>query len=293
MAKIVAEIGCNHRGSMDTAREMVRVAADAGADFVKFQKRNNRELLTEEEYNRPHPVPCNAYGPTYGAHREYLEFDLQQHKEMKTLCSSLGIGYSCSVWDVTSACEIMALKPEHIKIPSALNYNLDLYEAILDSNYRGDVHVSLGMTTSEEERQIVAYFTHRGALPRLVLYHCTSAYPAAFSTLCLRTIERLREDYPAVSVGYSGHHVGIAADVVALAFGAQWIERHFTLDKTWKGTDHAASLEPSELAQLVKDVRNVAKSLRIKNGNGLLQAELYQRKKLKKIQAVDGELISR
>src|ERR1700756_5757569 len=125
--KVIAEIGCNHKGEMEIAKELVKVAKIfCNADVVKFQKRNNRELLTEEQYNAPHPNPANSYGKTYGEHREYLEFTAAQHAELKKFCDELGIVYSTSVWDLTSAKEIAVLNPQLIKIPSACNNNFEM-----------------------------------------------------------------------------------------------------------------------------------------------------------------------
>ena len=127
--EVIAEIGCNHRGEMNTAKELIRVAAIyCGADAVKFQKRCNRELLTTEQYNAPHPNPANSYGKTYGEHREYLEFTAEQHKELKEYCGQMGITYSTSVWDLTSAKEIAALEPAFIKIPSACNNHFKMLD---------------------------------------------------------------------------------------------------------------------------------------------------------------------
>ena len=126
-AKVIAEIGCNHKGDMEIAKELIKVAKIyCNADVVKLQKRNNRELLTEEQYNAPHPNPANSYGDTYGAHREFLEFTAEQHRELKKYCEELGIVYSTSVWDLTSAKEIASLNPELIKIPSACNNHYEM-----------------------------------------------------------------------------------------------------------------------------------------------------------------------
>ncbi|WP_375239676.1 N-acetylneuraminate synthase family protein, partial [Aurantibacter sp.] len=117
---VIAEIGCNHKGNMETAKELIKVSKIfCNVDAVKFQKRHNKELLTEEQYNAEHPNPINSYGDTYGAHREFLEFSVEQHQELKTFCEDLDVVYSTSVWDVTSAKEIASLNPEFIKIPSA------------------------------------------------------------------------------------------------------------------------------------------------------------------------------
>ena len=123
--KIIAEIGCNHKGDMAIAREMIMTAATyCKVDVVKFQKRCNKELLTPEEYNAPHPHPENSYGDTYGKHREFLEFTIDQHRQLQEWCNEYGIEYSTSVWDVTSAKEICSLKPNLIKVPSACNLTL-------------------------------------------------------------------------------------------------------------------------------------------------------------------------
>lgn len=281
---IVAEIGCNHRGELATAEEMVRVAARVcGVDVVKFQKRTPRECLTPEQYNAPHPVPANAYGPTYGAHREALEFTIDQHRRLKDLCEEWGVVYSSSVWDLTSAREIASLQPAMIKVPSACNTHFELLGWLCDE-FGGDIHVSLGMTSRSEEERIVEFLRRRGRLRDTVLYACVAGYPVPFDNLSLLEIRRLRDDYGSEvhGVGFSGHHLGIAADIAALVLGARWIERHFTLDRTWKGTDHAASLEPDGLRRLVRDVRNVTRALRYKEAD-LLPVEREQRAKLKRV----------
>ncbi len=280
--KIIAEVGCNHKGDLEIAKELIRVAAIyAKADVVKFQKRNNRELLTEEQYAAPHPNAMHAYGATYGEHREFLEFSTDQHLELLEECRRNGIEYSTSVWDTTSAREMAELEPSLLKVPSACNLHFDMLD-VLATQFDGDIHLSLGMTTREEERQIVEFFEARGRAKDLVLYACTSGYPVEFNDICLLEITRLREEFGdrVKSIAFSGHHLGIAADVAALALGAEWVERHFTLDRTWKGTDHAASLEPDGLRRLVRDLRAVEKSLKGK-GSEILPVEEVQRAKLK------------
>lgn len=279
--KVIAEIGCNHRGDLDTAIEMIEVAANyCKCDAVKFQKRNNKELLSEEEYNRPHPVPENSYGATYGAHREFLEFDVEQHKVLIQACHDRGIEYSTSVWDLTSAKE-MAPHCQWLKVPSACNLNKALL-LHLCREFEGKIHVSTGMTTREEIDQIVSLFVDEDRAKDLILYNCTSGYPVAFEDVCLLDITTLVEKYGDTvgAIGFSGHHLGIAVDVAAMTLGATFIERHYTLDRTWKGTDHAASLEPDGLRKLCRDIRNVAKSLTHKPTD-ILGVEQVQRDKLK------------
>jgi N-acetylneuraminate synthase len=283
--KIIAEIGCNHKGDMNIAKEMIKIAATyCNADIVKFQKRCNRELLTPEEYNAPHPNPNNSYGKTYGEHREFLEFNLEQHRQLQTWCREYGIEYSTSVWDVTSAKEICTLNPKLIKVPSACNLNKKMLEYLCD-NFRGEIHLSFGMTTKEEEEQIVSFFEDKKRNNDLVIYSCTSGYPVPFEDVCLLEINRLRESYAkrVKAIGFSGHHLGIAVDSAAVALGAEFIERHYTLDRTWKGTDHAASLEPDGVRKLSRDCKAVFKALTYKPVD-ILEIESVQRNKLKKNQ---------
>lgn len=283
--KIIAEIGCNHKGDIDIAKEMILTAAKyCKADIVKFQKRCNKELLTPEEYNAPHPNPHNSYGNTYGEHREFLEFTLEQHKQLKKWCEEYGIEYSTSVWDVTSAKEITSLRPSLIKVPSACNLNKNLLQYLCD-NFEGEIHLSFGMTTKEEEESIVEFFEKNKRNMDLVIYSCTSGYPVPFEDICLLEITRMREQYSnrVKAIGFSGHHLGIAVDSAAVALGAEFIERHFTLDRTWKGTDHAASLEPDGVRKLVRDCKAVYKALSYKQID-ILDIESVQRNKLKKNQ---------
>jgi N-acetylneuraminate synthase len=280
--KVIAEIGCNHKGEMGIAKELVDLAKDAGAGYVKFQKRNNRELLTEEQYNAPHSVPENSYGDTYGAHREYLELTTEQHKELKEYCDSIGITYSTSVWDVTSAKEMISFEPEFLKVPSACNNNFDMLKVLRD-DYNGQVQLSIGMTSKNEVEEIVRFFEETNqAKTRLLIYSCTSGYPVPPKDVALLEINWLYENYSGRvnEIGFSGHHLGIALDVSAYTLGAKWIERHFTKDVNWKGTDHGASLEPDGLKQLVDDLNDVYDALHYKESE-ILSIEQVQRDKLK------------
>ena len=280
--KTVAEIGCNHKGDMDIAKEMIMMIAKfCKADYAKFQKRNPKEVLTEEQYNNPHPNPINSYGDTYGEHREFLEFDLDQHKQLIQWCEEFGVGYSTSVWDLTSAKEIVSLNPDFIKIPSGTNQHYELL-GYLCENFEGDIHISFGMTTHQEEKKVIEFFKERDRAKDLVIYSCTSGYPVPFEDIGLYEISRLIDDYKdqVKQIGFSGHHLGIAADVAAMTLGAEWIERHFTLDRTWKGTDHSASLEPDGFRKLARDLNNVSKALDYKKDE-ILEIEAPQREKLK------------
>ena len=280
--KVIAEIGCNHMGNFEIARELIALAKDCGADTAKFQKRDNKLLLTEEQFNSPHPVEDNSYGKTYGEHRDYLEFDQKQHRELKSFCESIGIEYSTSVWDSNSAKATSELNPTFIKVPSACNNNFELLEVLRDE-YSGEVQISFGMTTHQEERAIVSYFEEKDqANQRLIIFACTSGYPVPFESAALLEIRRLYDEYGdrVKEIGFSGHHLGIAVDIAAYTLGAIWIERHFTKDRTWKGTDHAASLEPAGLKKLIRDLNASYEALRYK-ASEILDIEKIQRAKLK------------
>ena len=265
---------------------MICTAADfCQVDVVKFQKRDIETSLSIPQRNAPHPEPHHAYGATYGAHRQALEFDLDKHRRLKDLCDAFGVVYSCTVWDVVSARGIASLCPAMIKVPSAQNLNWNLLQ-VLTSEYGGEIHVSLGMTTRAEEQKLIAFLQKSGRISEVVLYACTSAYPVEDEDIYLPEILRLRETYGSMirSVGFSGHHLGISPDNVAVAFGAEWIERHFTLNRAWKGTDHAASLEPDDLRRMCCDLRKIPNMMRNKP-ESIVDAERPQRAKLKAFDA--------
>jgi len=279
---VIAEIGCNHMGDIEIAKQMITTAKTfSNVDIVKFQKRNPKELLSEEQYNAPHPNPHNSYGTTYGKHREFLEFTAKQHKELKRFCDRLKIEYSCSVWDLTSTKEIVSLKPKLIKVGSPSNLKFDVLD-YLAKHYDGEIHIALGMTTRKEEKKIVAFMRKAGRLSDVVLYACTSGYPVPFEDVALLEITRLKKAYgkEVKDIGFSGHHLSIAIDIAAYTLGATYIERHYTLDNTWKGTDHAASLEPGATRKLVRNLRATQKALTFKKKE-ILDIEKPQREKLK------------
>ena len=280
---IVAEVGCNHQGNVESAFELIRAAADCGCDVVKFQKRENRLLLTPSQYKAPHPVPENSFGTTYGEHRERLEFTASTHRILMAFCEEVGIQYSCSVWDTQSAMEIKKLNPQHIKIPSACNLKTDIINE-LAKDWDGVLHVSMGMINYAARDWLMKVAFSRIDFKSVVFYHCTSGYPIEYKDAYLLEIGVIRdiltgaittEDY----VGYSGHHLGTDLDLVAVGAGATWIERHFTLDKKAKGTDHSASLDYAEMKELVEKIRSIEDALEYKRG--IPEVEEEQIKKLR------------
>lgn len=282
---LIAEIGINHNGSIDIAHEMIKVASSyCKCDYVKFQKRTVKELLSTEEYNKPHPNPDNAFGETYGVHREFLEFDIEQHRQLQLWCKEQEIGYACSVWDLTAAKEICSLNPDYIKVPSASNLDFEILR-YLCNNFPNDIHVSLGMTTEDQIFSIIDLFQKHNRQHSLILYACTSSYPCVFENICLNELKRLNHiieiEKRFKSIGFSGHHLGISVDIAAMMMGVSYIERHFTLDRSQKGSDHSASLEPDQLRKLSRDLQNVSKSLTYKE-KGILDCELSSYKKMKR-----------
>ena len=265
---LIAEVGCNHKGDLAIAKEFIKISKDfCNVSCIKFQKRHPKTLLTKEEYDSPHPVEENSYGKTYGEHREFLEFDLEKHKVLKEECEIKGIEYFSSVWDIISTKEICSLNLKKIKIGSATNLNFEVLKYICE-NFNGEIHLSLGMTTIKEEESIIDFFKKYKKNKNLILYACTSSYPVETNDVCLLEIRRLIEKYKITNevkdIGFSGHHKGIAFDVAAYTLGANYIERHFTLDRTWKGTDHSASLEPDGLRRLSRNLDEVYDALKFK-----------------------------
>ncbi|ERP32095.1 N-acetylneuraminate synthase family protein [Chitinivibrio alkaliphilus] len=281
---VIAEIGCNHTGDMDIARELISTAKIfCKAHAVKFQKRDIATWTDRkpQQYKAAHPNPVHAYGNTYREHRENLEFSREQHRELKAFCDDMDILYSCSVWDLPSAKDIASLSPKFIKIPSACNMDFPML-TWLCTEYEGEIHISTGMTTKEEIEQIVQFLENHDRAKDTVLYNCTSGYPVPFEDVALLEIENLIEAYGEriKDIGFSGHHLGIAVDIAAYTLGAEIIERHYTLDRTWRGTDHAASLEPDGVRRLVRDLTAVHKALAYKSED-VLPIEQEQRNKLK------------
>ena len=281
--KLVAEIGCNHIGQLNLAKLMIDQAKQAGADYVKFQKRDNKTLLSKKQYKGKHPVPHNSFGKTYGDHREYLEFSTNTHKKLVEYCKKRKIKYSCSAWDVKSAKEISKICKNYVKIPSATNLNFSVLD-FLCSKYSGDIHISTGMTSENEIDSIFEFIKKKKRLKNLVLYSCVSAYPVNIKDVCLLDVKKLYDRYGKYikAIGFSGHHRGLSIDNTTVALGATWIERHFTFDRSAKGTDHSASLELEGLSKLRTRLDETILALDYKPKK-TLECEKFQRSYLKSV----------
>jgi len=252
---VVAEIGNNHQGQLSLALELLEAAARAGANAVKVQKRHTPSLLTAEGRDAPYTGP-HSFGATYGAHRDALELDMAAMATLKARAASLGLAFLASAWDLVSLEAMLDLGLDCLKIASADLVNLPLLRRAGRSGL--PILLSTGMSSLEQIDLAVAEL--RAQHDRLVLLHCNSAYPCPDDELCLPVLCELRQRY-GLPVGYSGHEAGLGPSVAAVALGACVVERHLTLDNTWRGTDHQASLTPDAFALLVRMLREVEQAM--------------------------------
>jgi len=272
-AFIVAEVGINHNGGLDTARHLIDAAVHAGVDAVKFQKRTPELCVPADQRGQMRDTPWGYV--SYLDYRERVEFGRDQYVEIDAHCRSKAIPWFASVWDEPSVDFLEAFHPIAYKIPSA-----SLTDHRLLRHTRGTgrpIILSTGMSTMEEIRKAVDIV----GLQDLVLMHATSTYPCEPEELNLTMIRTLREEFPC-PVGYSGHEVGLVPSSVAVALGACMIERHITLDRAMWGSDQAASVEPGGFERLVKYVRVTEHSL----GDGVKRvyaSELPSRRKLRRV----------
>lgn len=274
---IIAEIGAVHAGSLDRAKYLIELAAQSGVDCIKFQKRNPIECVPLRFQNQPHPNPKFAYGNTYLEHRKNLELSIQQHFELKVCCENNGVDYSSSIWDLTSAKEIIDLHPKLIKIPSACNTNWDILNYIYN-NFNGQIHLSLGMTSKYERSSIKNFLAENNRFQKTIVYHCTSIYPCPPERLFLNEIFSLTFYFE--KVGFSNHNPEICTDIAAYALGATYFEHHFVDDKNFRHTDAAASLIQKEFIELKRSLMLINQALNDKP-EGILPEEAIERNKLR------------
>lgn len=252
---VVAEIGNNHQGEVAIAREMLHAAAESGVSAVKFQKRDNCALLTREGLNAPYSGP-NSFGKSYGAHRAALELTIEEMAELKDLSEKLGLVFFASAWDRPSLVQMAEIDVELLKVCSADLVNVPL---LRQAGAMGlPVILSTGMSSLEEID--IAMAELRRFHDEIIILHCNSSYPCPEEEINLPVMHLLKERYGTI-VGYSGHEAGLGPSLASVAMGACVVERHMTLDRTMRGTDHKASLEPEEFARLVSMIREVERTL--------------------------------
>lgn len=266
---MVAEVGCNHMGTLERALDFINTAAKTdGLSYLKFQKRDVKTLLNKNAFSKLHPSSQNSFGSTYAQHREALELSIEDHKQLKTTCEQQGLGYACSVWDIPSARQIISLQPDYLKIPSPKNNDWKLLDFVF-KNFAGDVHISLGMLSRLEVEEFIRQTELRGELSRTVLYSCVSLYPTDIEDLSMLELKNLIEahSHKLKAIGFSGHHLGLLPDYVAYGMGARWFERHFTLNKNWVGSDQGLSLDVNEMMELCSSLNQVSRAMSDKNAS--------------------------
>ena len=253
---VIAEIGHNHQGDLDKARQLFQRARECGVDAVKLQKRDNRSLYTADMYNRPYEHE-NSFGRTYGEHREFLEFGQREYAELQQYARELGLTFFSTAFDIPSADFLAALDVPAYKLASGDLRNLPLLRHVARLG-KPMIISSGGASLEEVERAYDAITPINSAVSIL---QCTASYPTEPEHMNLRVIETFRQRFPSAVIGLSDHYNGIAMAGVAYMLGARIIEKHFTLNHTWKGTDHALSLEPIGMQKMIRDLHRARVAL--------------------------------
>ena len=270
---IIAEIGINHNGDIEIAKQLMDVAVETGCDAVKFQKRTPEICVPEEQKSIPRETPWGSM--TYFEYKKRIEFEQPEFEQIDAYAKKIGIDWFASPWDVPSVDFLEGFNVPCQKIASACLTDSELLTAV--NKTKTTTILSTGMSSIEEIDKAVSLLNN---VP-LAIAQATSTYPAEASELNLRAIQTFAEKYK-VPVGYSGHERGLQATIAAVALGATFIERHITLDRSMWGTDHSASLEPEGLKKLVRDIRIIELAL----GDGkkkVYDSEIPIRAKLRRV----------
>ena len=253
---VIAEIGHNHQGSIHIAKKLISEAKLAGANAVKFQKRDNKNLYTKEFYNSNYDNP-NSFGKTYGLHREALELNKAQYIELIKFSKKIGIELFATPFDFNSVDFLDELKVPYYKIASADLTNIPLQKYIAKKNK--PVFLSTGGgNINDVNRAVKNILTFNR---KLSVLHCTASYPAKIQDMNLNVIEQYKKKFPKLRIGLSDHENGIDASTIAYMLGARVFEKHFTINRSLKGTDHAFSLEPQGLSKLARNLARIPKML--------------------------------
>jgi len=283
---IIAEIGINHNGDIEIAKELIDMAKNAGCDAVKFQKRTINTVYSKEQLDSPRESP---WGTTQRAQKEGLEFGKDEYDEIDIYCKSREIEWFASAWDLESQSFLRQYDLKYNKVGSPMLTNKPLLEMI--SMEKKMTFISTGMSNYKEIKRATKIFSENNC--PFILLHCVSTYPCKNEDCNLLYMEILAEEYchnleifRSLSVGYSGHEVGILPSIIAVVLGAAVIERHITLDRAMYGTDQAASLERKGLELLVRDARRVSAIM----GNGIKQVTQEELNNAKKLRYFEGEI---
>lgn len=249
---VIAEIGINHNGSIEIAKKLIANAMAVGCDAVKFQKRTPEKCVPQDQRDKMRETPWGYI--SYMEYRYKVEFGFDDFAQIDKYCREHDIAWFVSCWDTDSVDFIKQFNPPCIKIPSACLTDRELLEHCRDLGV--SLMLSTGMSTMEKIDAAVSIL----GLDHLLLAHATSTYPCTLEELNLKVIPRLRELY-SCPIGYSGHELGLAATLAAVALGASFVERHITLDRSMWGSDQAASVEPVGMGRLIKDIRIIDTAL--------------------------------
>ena len=255
-AFVIAEIGHNHQGKVETCMEMFRAAKDCGAHAVKLQKRDNKSLFTQAFYDSPYNSE-NAYGPTYGTHRDALEFGEKEYRDLKQYADELGVVFFATAFDHKSADFLSDMDMPCYKMASGDLTNIPLLKYVAEIGK--PMIISTGASTMEDVQR--AYDAIMPINPQLSILQCTATYPTQYSDLNLNVINSYRNAFQDIVIGWSAHDSGIAMAVAAYMLGARIVEKHFTLNRAWRGTDHAFSLEPVGMKKMIRDLQRCRVSL--------------------------------
>lgn len=253
---VIAEIGHNHQGSLEKAKELFLAAKHAGVNAVKLQKRDNKTLYTKEAYNKPYDNP-NSYGATYGEHREFLEFGWHEYVELKAYAAELGLDFFSTAFDIPSADFLEKLDMPVYKFASGDLKTIPLLKHV--AGFGKPIIMSTGGASLDDIRR--AYDAVMPINNQICIMQCTGGYPPEWSELNLMVIDSLRKEFPDIVIGFSSHDSGIAMAVAGYMLGARIIEKHFTLNRAMKGTDNAFSLEPVGMTKMVRDLRRLKVAL--------------------------------
>jgi sialic acid synthase SpsE len=253
---IIAEIGINHQGDVSIAKNLIQKAKECGADAVKLQKRSISRILTKSGLEMAYDNR-NSFGKTYGEHKIALELSEADYHELNTYCKKMDIIFCASGWDEESIDFLDEMGIPFFKMASADLTNFPLLVHTAKKNK--PMILSTGMADMKMVQ--AAYSQVNQINNQIAILQCTSTYPSAFSEVHLNVLQTFMKEFPDTVIGYSGHEQGIAIPPAAVALGAKIIERHFTLDRTMKGGDHAASLEPQGFAKMVRDIRHIEEAM--------------------------------
>lgn len=276
---VIAEIGINHNGSIDITKNLIDEAVSCGCNAVKFQKRTPELCVPEDQKYKPRNTPWGTMA--YIDYKKKIEFEIEEFKIIDEYCKKKGIIWFASCWDIPSVDFIEQFDPPAYKAASAALTDIELLKKMKATGK--PLIISTGMSTLEE----IKFAVDALGADNLLVAHSTSAYPCPVDELNLKMIKTLKKMYPNIPIGYSGHETGISTSVIAVALGATFVERHFTLDRAMWGTDHPASMEPQCMRTLVTDIRNVQVAL----GDGVKKVYKSEEGMIKKLRRITQEVL--